>query len=195
MIAEKSLKTFLMEEKEGYSLENSVRIVQKILYALDRLHRNGQLHLAVCPENIFLFPDRAVLLGADRGWEDSEAAAYAAPEVRLKNLAETGPPSDVYSVCAVFFHLLMRRKLKETEVMGKGLCRCFSEKLEVFQDVPQGAARKTVQILFKGLHTLPRKRYSCAAELLGEMEELAVYLSLGKEYMDGMEERKENCRG
>lgn len=172
MIAEKRLITFLTADKKKYSFEESIRIMRKILDALDKLHQKGQLHLALCPEAILLFPDRAVLLTGNELWKEQDRIFYAAPEVRLKNVAEIGPEADVYSACAVFFHLLMQRKMQESEIIGKGLCRCFSADMEVFQEVPKAAVLKTIQILRKGLHTLPRKRYPCASVLLEEVNTL-----------------------
>lgn len=161
-----SLEVLLEEKNRKYSLEESAEVMKKILYALDRLHQNGHLHLAVCPENILLFPERVVLL------HQKAALPYIAPEVRLNNLSEIGPASDIYSACAVFFRLVMKRRLREEEVIGMGLYRCFWADQDVFFGDSEELKRRTVKILFRGLHTLPRKRYASAAALLSEMEGL-----------------------
>lgn len=170
-MGEKNLEILLEEDGHQYSLEESVEIMRKILTALDDLHREGDLHLSICPENILIFPEHAILLNRRREWyRDRTVFAYAAPEVQMKNFAEIGPPADIYSACAVFFHLLMRRRMSEEEVIGMRLCRCFRGKQEVFSGVSEEERKKTLQILVRGLHPLPRKRYPCAAELMGEFD-------------------------
>lgn len=169
----KNLEKLLEEDRYKYSLEESAEIMKKILAALDGLHQEGKLHLALCPENILIFPEHVLLLNRRREWYgDKTTFAYAAPEVQMKNFSEIGPPADVYSACAVFFRLLMRRRMGEEEVIGMGLWRCFSGRLEIFSGAKEEQRRKTVQILLKGLHPLPRKRYPRAAELMGEIEDL-----------------------
>lgn len=173
MIEKLSLAKLLEKDKKKFSLEEAAEMMRIILYALDHLHRKGRLHLALCPENILLFPDHVLLIHQrDEGKKNRMVLAYTAPEVRLKNLSEIGPKADIYSACAIFFHLIMRRRMAEEEIIGMGFYQRFSPNSEVFSKISEEQMQKTLHILFKGLHTLPRKRYSCVEELLREVEEL-----------------------
>lgn len=177
----KSLKELLEEGKEFNRLKPIAEGVLKILDAVDCFHRNRILHLDISPDNILMLPDRALLIDYNSIWQMddleencffSEKEGYTAPEVCLEETWEVGPASDLYSVCAVFFRMLTGRILSEEEITGNGLKRCFPKDLEIFQGEPVSAARKAVQIVTKGLHTLARKRYQSADELRDEIKEL-----------------------
>lgn len=177
-----NLKQILVDEKKEYSLKESVAVMKKILLALDAFHRNGLLHLDISPDNILLLPSQALLIDYNSVWDVqdvnakefvfSEKQGYSAPEIRLRNAGDVNYSTDIYSVCAVFFHLLWRRPLRDEEAGGQGLKRTLSGNAKVFQEVPGTAVQKAVQILMKGLHPLNRRRYQNIAGLEEDLEEL-----------------------
>lgn len=179
----KHLDKLLDEGTEFSTLRGIAEGMMKILDAVDSFHRNRLLHLDISPDNILMLPERALLIDYNSIWlmdgskESlffSEKAGYTAPEVRLKEAWDVGPASDLYSVCAIMFRMMTGRILFESELMGKGLSRCFPKTLPVFQGEPVSASRKAVQIVTKGLRVLARKRYQSVDELRAEIRELML---------------------
>ena len=84
------------------------------------LHENGLLHLDIKPSNLWVRPDRSVLvldLGASR-WEDDEVKnsqmartpGFAAPEQHSglrKESVSVSPKTDIYGLCASFLSCLI----------------------------------------------------------------------------------------
>lgn len=176
------LEHFLEQEKENWTLRRAAEVMEQILDALEPFHENGLLHLDISPDNVLILPGRAMLIDYNSVWPEkpgeqeeflfSEKEGYTAPEVRLKEIREIGPASDLYGVCAVFFKMITGRRLSSEESMGKGLERAFPKDLEIFRGQPETAAWQTVRIMKKGLHLLPRKRYGSVKSLREDIQEL-----------------------
>lgn len=105
-------------------------------------------------------------------WPLSVKQGYSSPEVRLQRLEFICPASDLYGVSAVFFRMLTGHPLSEQEVIGPSLNRSFPKDLPIFHREAESAARIAVQIVRRGLHTLPRKRYRSVDEMRQDIEEL-----------------------
>lgn len=173
----------LLEARGTYPLREAASILEQVLDALELFHQNSLLHLDISPDNILLLPRQALLIDYNSVWDTrctdfsefsfSQKEGYTAPEVRLRNTGDIGCATDLYSCCAVFFHLLAGRRLKEEETVGGTMPKRLSAALAgAFRGVPATAAAKAVQILCRGLHTLPRKRYASVGEMRCDLEEL-----------------------
>lgn len=170
----------ILEAGEGAgTLRETAVVIRKILDAVECFHRNRILHLDISPDNILLLPERAMLIDYNSVWNmddgeyrPSEKEGYSAPEIALEDYEDICPATDLFSVCAVWFRMLTGRKLTKEELAGKGIRKCFPSKLPVFQGEPMTAVWKTVQIMVKGLHVLPRRRYLSVEELREDVEEL-----------------------
>lgn len=180
----RSMQELLLEGREFNTLRSAAEGILKLLRALDGFHKNGLLHMDISPDNVLMLPERALLIDYNSVWAmDGRAGGtrfysvkegYSAPEVRLQEEKSIGPASDLFSVCAVFFRMLTGRPLGDSDLMGRGVKKCFPRDLAVFRDEPTTAAGKAVQILCRGLHLLARKRYQSAAELEGDFRELIL---------------------
>lgn len=177
-----NLEFLLEKEDTPQNLKEAAGILEKILNALEGFHRNGFLHLDISPDNILILPGQALLIDYNSVWNIentdgrefcySKKEGYSPPEVCLRNFRDIHFASDLYSVCAVFFRMLAGRPLSEDERMGAGLRRCFARGFPMLEGETAPAVHKTFQILARGLHTLPRKRYQNVEELRGEVREL-----------------------
>lgn len=172
----------LLERRGSLPLREAAGVLQKLLDALSVFHENGLLHLDISPDNVLLLPSYALLIDFNSVWSlrgengadfaFSRKPGYTAPEVLLQNFRDIGFATDLYACCAVFFHLLTGRRLREEETVGGYLRRTLSRELECLRDVPETAAAKTAQILLRGLHTLSRRRYQSTGELAEDLREL-----------------------
>lgn len=172
----------LLSEGRYASLAAAADGIRKILDALECFHQEGILHLDISPDNILMLKRQVLLIDYNSTWAMggeagdsflfSEKEGYSAPEIFLRNCGDIGPATDLYSVCAVFFRMIVGRKMTPEECMGRGLRRSFPKTLESFRDQPVTAVSKAVQILTRGLSVLPGKRYQSIGELRKEFEEL-----------------------
>lgn len=173
-----------LETRQNLSVRESARVLSKLLHALECFHRHGLLHLDISPDNILLLPEQVLLIDFNSVWDTrnppeefafSRKEGYSAPEVLLQQSGEIGPATDLYACCAVFFHMLSGRRLLEEESRD-GLRRGLAKALPCLAEIPQTAAAKAAEILLKGLHTLPRRRYQSTAELQQAVAELLARL-------------------
>lgn len=173
----------LMEEGKAFtSLLEAAEAMIKILEAVKCFHQEGLLHLDISPDNILMLRSQALLIDYNstwqlgRPWEEgfffSEKEGYTAPEIRLRRMAGIGYATDLYAVCAVLFRMVTGRRLCDEDMAGKGPGKAVSPDLDIFRDVPPSAVWKTVQIITKGLHVLPKRRYPSADQLADDLREL-----------------------
>lgn len=179
----KSLESILNESSTGPTLRQSAVWTMMLLEALQCFHDHRMLHLDISPDNILMLRKQALLIDYNSVWQMdrpdqelvfSEKEGFTAPEIRLRNLAQIGPASDLYSAAAVFFRLITGRNLAFEDMIGNGLKRCFPKTLPVFCDVPVSAVKKAVQIIGKGLQLTAKRRYQSAEEMYREFEELLL---------------------
>lgn len=147
-------------------------LMEQLLDAVELLHQQGLLHLGIAPQRIYLLSGRQLFLDHDCLWDthlceevgSDISNPYAAPEVRLCNLADVGTAADLFSCCAVLFALLLGRSLRQDELLSRSLYRSLLRALEA---LPSSAAARTgtALLLNRGLHTLPHRRFQSAAEL------------------------------
>lgn len=178
----KSLQKLLDEGEEFRTLRSVAVCIRNILDAAECFHENGILHLDICPDNVLMLSDYALLIDynsalpmeRERGEEYfySEKEGYTAPEVRLLKEREIGKAADLYSACAIFFRMLTGRPLSDLDRLGRGVGKCFPKNLKILKDAPMPAAYKAVEIIRKGLHELAGRRYQTAGEMREDLDEL-----------------------
>ncbi len=178
----KTLEELLCEGKKIRTLEEAAKMTCRILETLGCFHKNGILHLDISPDNILVLEHQVLLIDYSSVWsverESGETVlfsmkeGYSSPEVRLRQEAEVGPASDLYSVGAVFFRILTGRRLTEEESAGKGLRKALPPELEIFRGEAHTAVYKTWEIIRKSLQGLARKRYRSTEEMAGAVQEL-----------------------
>lgn len=164
------------------SLEEMTDCIIHIVEAVKAFHGSGFLHLDISPDNILMMKDRAILIDYNSAWPImrregdvfpySFKEGYTAPEVRLREGNSIGIPADIYSICAILFHMLTGRRLESRDTRGKGLIKALPKSLDAFTGVAVSAICQTLAILRKGLHGLPEKRFQNTEELLLELVEL-----------------------
>jgi len=172
----------LMENKKVQTLQTSVELTIKILDALELFHENRLLHLDISPDNIILLPEQAMLIDYNSTWNmDSNLytdftfsvkEGYSAPEIYFQDFSQIGYATDLYSVCAIFCQMLTGTKLSKEAVTVTTLKKLFSDNCEIFQREPQSAVHKTMEILYKGLHVLGRKRYQTINSFRDDLDEV-----------------------
>lgn len=152
----------------GQSLLVHTRRILKLLDALEAYHKCGYLHLNIEPSQILLTDIRdreQVLLMHNRLWGQvpSCSPGFAAAEVENGCAESADFSTDLYSVTAVFFYLLMQRPLTLEELLRAGGpslrgCSCLSAE-------PYPVRHLVSRILKQGLHVLPSRRYRSIGQM------------------------------
>jgi serine/threonine protein kinase len=113
-----------LDRESSLPVEEAARLVGELAEALGYAHRHGTLHRDVSPENVLLADGHALLtnLGLARALDSAAAgrltdtgmlvgpAAYMSPE-QAAGHAELDPRSDIYSLAAVLFEMLVGEPL------------------------------------------------------------------------------------
>ena len=162
-----------------------VRRITGVLNVLEAFHNSGFLHLDISPDNILLIGDgrkeRMSLIDYNnvhtlREIRQGESVYYGtkdgftAPEIRMGQIDSIGYPSDLYALAAVFYYLLMGRKLSVPETI-RGRVPDVSA-APCLAAMPDTVCSMVKKILKRGLAALVQRRYQTVEQLRRDMEEL-----------------------
>lgn len=169
-----------LEEQGGRisSVQESAAILQQILDALRLFHENELLNLDVSPDNILLLDGRCMFIDYNSVWDLtdpendcflSQKEGYTAPEILLQEFDEIGYGSDLYSVTAVFYEMLLGEKFdlkhrgweKIPSKVDQFLKKNSKEKSKNLQ---KRQKEELCHILKQGLHPLTDKRFQSVEE-------------------------------
>lgn len=177
-----SLEEFL-EKNPPLSLRDAVSLLINLMDAVMSFHKLQMLHLDISPDNILLLPlppekteeQRRVLLidyncvwmrgGGETGFYPGVKEGYSAPELLLNHCGQVGEPTDLFSVCAVFYRLLTGHPLGERELEDGRLRRMRLKQADLLRQQPSTVIWKVTALLSRGLRLDPANRFRTAAEL------------------------------
>lgn len=157
--------------------------ILSLLDALEAFHKSGFLHLDIAPDNILLIGqesrERAILIDynsvydlkaafPDRPPYYSVKPGYTAPELRTGGTPSAA--SDLYAVAAVFYRCLSGAALTPFQMSRPvppdiSSCPCLA-------NLPDTVSVMVRQILRRGLHALPKRRYQSVGDMREAFQEL-----------------------
>jgi len=170
-------------EQEG-ELRRCVKVMISLLDALSAFHESGYLHLDISPDNVLLLGsgdrERTMLIDYNSacriGSQDSAYLSfkegYSAPELyeEMNDNESICEASDLYSVAAVFYRLLMGRPMTLYEAVQKEPPDAAESPL--LEDAPQTVVSCVGGILRRGLLTEAEERYQNIAQMRTDFLEL-----------------------
>jgi tetratricopeptide (TPR) repeat protein/serine/threonine protein kinase len=189
----KTLKSLIDTNRDFFNDKGFVFICElmlKILDALEHVHLKGYLHLDIAPDNIFI-PEykkgfieiihvhtidfnSALLKGTEpEGWISSYKEGYTAPEVEdsRTEIVDLNEATDLYSVTAVFFELLVGRKLKGSD-RGSFSSWKLTRKSGMLEGATNLLIAATNRFLLKGIEKTRDLRFQNVAEMQEELRKL-----------------------
>lgn len=180
-------------QKNGFgftTLTDTILFIQELLLALQPFHCHELLHLDISPDNIFLLAPEdkgklfsgILLLDFNSVYSTKEGlkfdneyyigkTGYMAPEVMLHKRDEIGPWTDLYSVCILWYEILLEEKFPEDrELLNvKDLISPYSKLL---LHEKERSAEQLNEILRGGLQILPQNRYQSVPEMQKDVQKL-----------------------
>ena len=166
--------------------EDALARILDVIDGLIEAHRLGVLHRDVKPSNCFLTADDRVKIGdfglsksldhsdADKQLTHSGAflgtVLFASPE-QIRG-QEVGYDSDVYSVCATLYYLLVGKAPYQHESITAALARAISEPAPTIRDKQPDVSRALQSIVRRGLDRDRTRRWNTLEELRNSLKEL-----------------------
>ena len=169
-----SLKKQLKKQGTPFTEQQALSMMRPILEALQIMHQKQLLHRDISPENLMYRPDHTLTLidfGAAREFstDDDENLTVIlkrgyAPEEQYHSGSRQGPWTDVYAVCAVFYHMLTGKLPQEAQK------RATHDDLTPLSQLPElSISRSTCQALEKGLQVDALERYASIKDLMKDL--------------------------
>ncbi|MBQ7886263.1 MAG: hypothetical protein IJ313_05150 [Clostridia bacterium] len=164
------------------SLKRYAQLMLHLLNALAAFHDSGYLHLDISPDNALLIGrqrnERIMLIdyNSAKAIGDTDCtylsykAGYSAPEVEMGEEESICEASDLYSVAAVFYRMLMGRTLTLEETLAASAPDAAQS--SCLQDVPQTVKSLVRSILRRGLCIMPEDRYQTISQMRRDFAEL-----------------------
>jgi len=175
----KDLRT-LIKEKQKFSPQEAVEVIEQVCLALDATHSVGVIHRDLKPQNIMVDQNGRVLVmdfGLARtvdgdGMTQTGALVgtfeYMSPEQALaQNLDQR---SDLFSVGLIFYELLTGLMPFRAESAVASLVRRTRERAAPISSHDASLPLNLTRIVGKCLETDPNQRYASAKELLTDLE-------------------------
>ena len=166
-------------------------ILRKLLDAVGHVHKQNILHRDISPDNILLTADMEPILidfGAAR--EDAVQEERALSEMRVVKDgyspqefylagAEQGPYSDLYALAASFYHLIMGELPANAQSRIASIAGGEDDPYVSLVGKVDGYSDAFLKAMDKALATLPRDRFTSAAEWLAMLDGKQVAKSTG----------------
>jgi serine/threonine-protein kinase len=180
-----TLKTKLQElaaTRLVMPLDEAIRIARCVAMALSYAHGRDMVHRDIKPANIIIDQENQVIL-TDFGMakilgsaqftasgDTIGTPAYASPE---QVLAQPGDPrSDVYSLGAVFFHMVTGQVPYDAETGVAVFLKHLTEPLPSPRQINPALSPDVERIIFKAMAKKPERRYQTADELIEDLDRI-----------------------
>ena len=170
----------VLSERIGHfkTFEEICDCALSILDALEPLHKKGYLHLDVSPDNIHFSDTKIARLidfnSACRSDEPFERLILSVKDgysaMELYRQAQPTPATDLFSVAAIFFVMLLGRPQGDDD-RTPGICFVNSED-GFLKGASELLVTKTNEFLIKGISHTPLKRFQSVQEMREAVEDL-----------------------
>ncbi|MBE6627001.1 MAG: hypothetical protein E7628_07470 [Ruminococcaceae bacterium] len=171
--------------KGAKTLRDVAHVLLDVLDATEVFHSSGYLHLDISPDNILRVGEgkhaRTYLIDYNsvhsintiregRALYCSAKEGYTSPEVRSGAVSSIGCHSDIYSISAVFYWLLMGKAPSAYQLMCKNPPDAHDSPL--LDGAPETVSAAVRKILKRGLAGMCSRRYATVEDMRADVLEL-----------------------
>ncbi len=180
----RNLLEIIEDEREELSPEAIKRILLQLLDAISYVHQHEILHRDISPDNILLDDvGKPILIDFGASREQATRASralsalhivkdgYSPQEFYLSNGVQT-ESSDIYSLAATFYHLIMGKPPPNSQVR---LAALAAEELDPYVEIPPrtpGYDGYFLGAIDKALAVFPKHRLQSATEWIEEIDQV-----------------------
>lgn len=173
-----NLRDYMKAKGRPLGMEEILRLLEPVAYALSRVHEINLVHRDIAPDNIMILPDGSAKLldfGAARYVENANAEkerpsstqqilkhGFAPPEQYSAHGA-LGPWTDVHALCGTIYYCLTGK------VPPDALDRGYGGAVISWDHIP-GLTPKQKSALEKGMALQPKDRFSSVGELWKQLK-------------------------
>lgn len=162
---------------------HAARYVRDVAKAIDYAHQRGVIHRDLKPANVLIDSEDQVhvtdfglakVVGMDSGLTRSGCAlgtpSYMSPEQALGRTDQHSATTDVYSLGAILFALLVGKPPFQGTTVVQTMMQVIHRPAPSVRQLRAGMDEDLNTIVAKCLHKQPGKRYQSAAELAAELD-------------------------
>src|SRR5438105_10943608 len=170
----------LLLERQKFTPEESIDVMQQVCLALDAAHREGVIHRDLKPQNIMRDEHGRIVvmdfglarsLEAEGGMTQTGALVgtmeYMSPEQALGT--ELDQRSDLYTVGLIFYELLSGKAPFKADTALASLLKRTQERAVPVAEIERTVPRTLSNVVGKCLERDPKLRYQTAQELLNDL--------------------------
>jgi len=184
-------------EKEPLSIEkfkNYLKIISKILSALEDFHKKNTLHLDLALDNILVMSEsqetirlidfgsalenydkaakdyKRIFFSSKDGYSSLELVEFAKNNTEF--VARLTPATDIYSVAAILFRVLVGRTIECSDYLVDDWKKLIQKKLPIESSSRYNIMSNLFSIIECGLNNDMNSRYQTAAEMKAAIDNL-----------------------
>ncbi|MEM8757215.1 MAG: serine/threonine-protein kinase [Planctomycetota bacterium] len=170
-------------KQKRFQETEAVEVIMQVAEALKHAHGKGLIHRDVKPKNVMITNDNVVKLadmGLARAVSDKEAAEaeagkafgtpyYIAPE-QIRGEREIGPPADIYSLGATFYHMVTGAVPFEGKNPSSVMHKHLKAELVPPDHVNPKLSAGVSEVIERMMAKAPRDRYKHCGDLMVDLQ-------------------------
>ncbi|MCR5767296.1 MAG: protein kinase [Lachnospiraceae bacterium] len=171
------------DQEENLRFGDVLQTIIALAKTIGDYHKRGYVHLDIKPENFLVVPETreyVKIIDVDTVGKISDirsnklehisySAGWASPELELKETAQIGPASDIYSIVAILFQRIFGSR--PGSIDRSSIKKWNIDKIDGQEYLPS-VKKELIDLFKKGLNNSIEKRYQSTEMLVNDLEHI-----------------------